>query len=52
MHSTLPVWLITDPISSRVVASQNETNDPEEAAMNAPLLDSVMRLSLSLWMDH
>ena len=44
MHSTLPVCSMTDPISLCVVASQNETDELEETAMNVPSLASAMWL--------
>ena len=33
---------MTDPICSRVVGFQNETDEPAETAINAPLLAEAM----------
>ena len=42
MHQTRRVNLMTDPICSRVVVSQNETDELVEAVMNVPLLARAM----------
>ena len=47
MESTSAVCSTTDPICSCVIVSQNETDDPEEAAMNSPSHASAMQLYLS-----